>query len=499
MEASVALQTLIDCLREHNILLTRADIEWAFNTDKNVKQIVTFIQKYLNKNTLLSLEEKEIYDSLKSKDLLAPGGPSLSCRPADDQEVATDLAALELENELLKQNIDRLTALKADHEAKLKTENGHQSSLTQNREQLQLSYMSERDQNSAAIDDLEANFRAALTDLQDASGKLNFQMSAMSEITRTDDRLLARLQSIVSDILLASESGGQDLIADASQYADILATLEEQIIKTRIDRVFYNYVANANLEEMEGQPYLDVQELNDLMVEVADVAGMRAKEGLLQPIMQHLTSDNKLKTGSMAQRCNYILNTLSLLDSRNKEAESEITNRNNMQYVSGRMQMLFELSMRDFHDAMQVSRGTEPTKAASTSQQPPIDEKTYIENKLWRSMGIASLTPGEGLSKEIAGRASKLQSKEDLYKQLRATHIKYIQEEGGVVNGLENSVRHIVNHGGAGEGGGGLEQVEEKVKTLSTELGQLASLANARDGSKITIVNNLKDKEMYGS
>ncbi|KAF3906320.1 hypothetical protein ABW20_dc0103475 [Dactylellina cionopaga] len=324
-------------------------------------------------------------------------------------------------------------------------------------------------------------------------------MSAMLELTRNDDRLLARLQTIISDILLASESNGDDLIILASEYAETLAHLEEQTIKTRLDRTFLKYVANADTEEMEGLPYLDAQEFNDLIVEVADVANMRAKEGLLQPILQYLSSDNESKTGNIAQRCAYISNTLALLDARNKEAEVEISNRNNMQSVSGRMQTLFDLSLRDFHDAMQSTARSAASlaKLSTPAVQPqPTDEKmAYIENKLWRSMGIPSLAPREGLAGEITGRTAKLQSKEDLYKQLWATNLKYIQEGKGVVNGLEDSV-------GGREGGGAvahiLDGVEDKVKSISAEVGQLASVANARDIPKMTVMNYLQKKEMYG-
>ncbi|KAK6341251.1 hypothetical protein TWF696_008336 [Orbilia brochopaga] len=497
MDPSSALQQILDCLRDHGALLTRTDVEWAFTGGKNMQQIESFIQNYLNTDSMLSLEEKEIYESLKSKDLLSSDAPPLSSRPVDDHQVSEELAALELQNELLKHNIERMKSLKADHEAKSKTESGYESSLQQNREHLLRSYMSERDQNSAAIDELEATFRACLSDLQDASGKLNFTMSAMSEVTRNDDRLLARLQSMISDILLASESTGDDLITAASEYADMLATLEEQIIKTRLDHTFLKHVVTVNTAEMEGQPYLDAEEFNELMVEVAAVASMRAKEGLLQPILQNLISDSKSKTGSIAQRCNYILNTLALLDARNTEAEAEITNRNNMQYVSGRMQMLFELSMRDFHDAMQnANRGLVQLKAAPVAQSQQQDEMSYVESRIWRSMGTASLTPGEGLAGEIAGQVAKLKSKESLYNQLWATHLKYIQEGSGVVNGMENSVGDIA--GGSALKNRELEAVEDRVKSISAEVGQLAALANARDIPKATVINDLKNKEMYG-
>ena len=131
-------------------------------------------------------------------------------------------------------------------------------------------------------------------------------MSAMSEITRNDDRLLARLQSIVSDIILASERSGDELISTATEYADMLATLEEQIRKTRVDRTFLEYVASDKHKDMEGQPYLDTEEFNELIVEVAEVANMRAKEGLLEPILQHLVADSKARKGSMAVRCSYV-------------------------------------------------------------------------------------------------------------------------------------------------------------------------------------------------
>ncbi|KAF3924852.1 hypothetical protein ABW21_db0204495 [Orbilia brochopaga] len=497
MDPSSALQAILDCLRDHGALLTRADIEWAFTGGKNMQQIESFIQSYLNPKCMLSLEEKELYESLKSKDLVSAESQLLSSRPADDAEVTGELAALELQNELLKQNIERMKSLKTEHEAKSKAEGGYEVSLQENREHLLRSYMSERDQNSAAIDELEATFRACLSDLQDASGRLNFTMSAMSEVTRNDDRLLARLQSILSDILLASESTGDDLISAATEYADMLATLEEQIIKTRLDHTFLKHVVAADTAEMEGQPYLDAEEFNELIVEVAAVASMRAKEGLLQPILQNLISDSKSKTGSIAQRCGYILKTLELLDARNTEAEAEITNRNNMQYVSGRMQMLFELSMRDFHDAMQnASRAALQLKSAPGTQPQPKDEKSYVESRIWRSMGTALLTPGEGgMAGEIAGQEAKLKSKENLYNQLWATHRKHIQEGSGVVNGMENSVGDIA--GGNTLKNRELDAVEEKVKSIGAEVGQLAVLANARDMPKATVINELKNKEMY--
>ncbi|EWC47027.1 hypothetical protein DRE_03789 [Drechslerella stenobrocha 248] len=510
MEPAQALQTVIDNLRGHGALLTRADIEWAFVEGKNMQQIEQFIVQYLNTKSMLSLEEKEmqvplsslyvlhIYESLKSAALLPTGGPPLSSKAATDQHVADELAALELQNELLKQNISRLEDLKANHKAKTKIEDSHQSSLVQNREHLQRVYMSERDQNSAAIEDLETTFRACLADLQDASGKLNFTSSAMSEMTRSDDRLLARLQSMISDLILASESTGDTLISAATEYAEMLAILEEQIIKTRLDHTFLNSVlADEDIDDMEGQPYLDVQEFNDLVVEIPAVASMRAKEGLLQPILQHLVSDSKSKNGSIAQRCGYILNTLSLLDARNKEAEVEITNRNNMQYVSGRMQMLFELSMRDYHDAMQNSgRSASQTKPAAVAQPPAKDEGSYVENKIWRSLGISSSITGDSLKNEIAGQTSKLKSKEGLYDQLWRAHFRHVQEGSGVVGGMVDTVGDIAN-GGSGDAltNRDLQAVEKKVKAVSGEVGHLASLTNARDTSKITVIARLKEQE----
>lgn len=305
--ASAALQTLLDCLREHGALLTRADVEWAFDSEKNVKQIEGFIRRCLGKETLLSLEEREIYEGLKSTDLLSTTAPPLSSRAADDEEVEKELKALEFQNEVLRRDISRLSRLKSEHQAKVKTETAYQTELLQNREHLQRSYASERDQNAAAIDDLESNFRASLSDLQGATGKLDFTMSAMSEITRNDDRLLARLQSTISDILLASERDGDEVISAATEYAEMLATLEEQIIKTRVDRTFLEYVCDEEKHrEMEGAPYIDREEFDELIVEVAEVAGMRAKEGLLEPILEHLVAEGKGRRGSMAVRCAYV-------------------------------------------------------------------------------------------------------------------------------------------------------------------------------------------------
>ncbi|KAK6358350.1 hypothetical protein TWF730_007694 [Orbilia blumenaviensis] len=496
--ASVALKTLLDCLREHGALLTRADVEWAFSSEKNVKQIEAFIRRYLGKETLLSLEEREIYEGLKSADLLSTDAPPLSSRPADDEEVGKGLKALELQNEVLRRDIERLRGLKSEHQAKVKTETACEAELVQSREHLQRSYASERDQSAAAIDDLEGNFRASLLNLQSATGKLDFTMSAMSEITRNDDRLLARLQIMISDILLASERSGDELISTATEYADMLATLEEQIIKTRVDRTFLEYVASSGEhDEMEGAPYIDHSEFEELIVEVAEVAGMRAKEGLLEPILEHLVAEGKGRKGNMEARCGYILNTLAILDARNREAEAEISNRNNMQYVSGRMQTLFDLSMRDFNDAMQAYHRSlvAQAKASSTPQPPAVDEKlAYLESKIWRSMGIASLNPEEGLAKAIEGRTTKLQAKEELYKQLWGTHLKYLQEGEGVVRGLGGCV-------GEGEGGvgGRLGNVEERVKGISTEVGQIAVKANMKDGAKVAVISNLKEKEMYGA
>ncbi|KAF3289640.1 hypothetical protein TWF970_003409 [Orbilia oligospora] len=501
--ASVALQTLLGCLREHGALLTRADVEWAFNSEKNVKQIEGFIPRFLGKDTLLSLEEKEIYDGLKSTDLLSSTVPPLSSRAADGGEVEKELRALEFQNEVLRRDISRLSELKSGHQAKLKTEAAYQTDLLQSREHLQRSYASERDQNAAAIDDLESNFRASISDLQGASGKLDFTMSAMSEITRNDDRLLARLQSIISDILLASERSGDEVMSTATEYAEMLATLEEQIIKTRVDRTFLDYVASyseGKQNEMEGAPYIDREEFDELIVEVAEVAGMRAKEGLLEPILEHLVAEGKGRKGSMAVRCAYILNTLSILDARNREAEAEISVRNNMQYVSGRMQTLFELSMRDFHEAVQAYHRNISSQAKTLPlpqpQQPSaMDEKlAYLESKIWRSMGIASLNPEEGLAKAIEGRTTKLQSKEDLYKQLWEAHLKYLQEGEGVVSGLGNCVGE-----GEGAGGGRLGAVEDRVKGISAEVGQIAMKANGRDMAKAAVINGLKEKEMYGA
>ncbi|KAK6501626.1 hypothetical protein TWF481_009461 [Arthrobotrys musiformis] len=504
MDRASTLQTLLDCLREHGALLTRADVEWAFESEKNVKQIEGFMRRCLGKENLLSLEEREIYEGLKSTDLLSTTAPPMSSRAADDEEVKKELQALEFQNEVLRRDIARLGGLKSEHQAKVKAEKAYQTELVQSREHLQRSYASERDQNAAAIDDLESNFRASLTDLQSAMGKLDFTMSGMSEITRGDDRVLARLQSMISDILLASERDGEEVITAATEYADMLATIEEQIIKTRIDRTFLEYVASSYApdegREMEGTPYIDREEFDELIVEVAEVAGMRAKEGLLEPILERLVAEGKGRKGSMAVRCAYILNTLSILDARNREAEAEISNRNNMQYVSGRMQILFDLSMRDFNEAMQSHHRNLVAQAKTYPLSPPqqqpsaMDEKlAYLESKIWRSMGIASLNPEEGLAKAVEGRTGKLQAKEDLYKQLWGTHLKYLQEGEGVVGGLENCAGE-----GGGASGGRLGAVEERVKGISAEVGQIAVKANARDGAKMAVVNGLKEKEMYG-
>ncbi|KAK6348290.1 hypothetical protein TWF718_006096 [Orbilia javanica] len=499
--ASVALQTLLECLRDHGALLTRADIEWAFNSEKNVRQIEGFIRRCLGKETLLSLEEREIYEGLRSTDLLSTTAPPLGSRAADDEEVERELKALEFQNEMLRRDINRLSQLKSEHQAKVKIETGHQTELLQSREHLQRSYASERDHNVAAIHDLESNFRASLLDLQGATGKLDFTMSAMSEITRSDDRLLARLQSIISDIIVASEKSGDEVISTATEYAEMLATFEEQIVKTRIDRAFLEYVSDSEKHgEIEGAPYIDREEFDELIVEVAEVAGMRAKEGLLEPILEHLVAEGKGRKGSMAVRCAYILNTLSILEARNREAETEISNRNNMQYVSGRMQTLFDLSMRDFNEAIQAQQRNLASQAKALpipqQQQPSaMDEKlAYLESKIWRSMGIASLNPEEGLAKAVEGRTGKLQAKEDLYRQLWGTHLKYLQEGEGVVGGLENCVGE-----GEGAGGGRLGAVEERVKGISAEVGQIAAKANGRDVSKAAVINGLKEKEMYGA
>ena len=61
LSPSQALKLLVDALQKREILITRDDIAWAFESPKTKDELVEFVCKYINDDNLLSLEEKLLY------------------------------------------------------------------------------------------------------------------------------------------------------------------------------------------------------------------------------------------------------------------------------------------------------------------------------------------------------------------------------------------------------------------------------------------------------
>lgn len=193
-----------------------------------------------------------------------------------------------------------------------------------------------------------------------------------------------------------------------------------------------------------------------------------------------------------------ILQTISLLNDRNKSAEAEIAKRNSLRFVSSRVQMLFELSMRDFNDAMVSSYARTVDQKQPASATSASDERSYTESRVWRSLGINSLASGDSLQSELSEQSTRVQAKEDLYKNLASTHSGYLQEEEGIATLLRNFASDSANGEGSGATSQTLKRLEERVKSTGSEIGQIGTLMSTRDVAKAMVMNYLKEKETYG-
>lgn len=61
MDLSEAQSHLLDVLSAHRIPLGSDDVSWAFDNPKTSTPVVDWVEQYLGKDTLVSLEEAEMW------------------------------------------------------------------------------------------------------------------------------------------------------------------------------------------------------------------------------------------------------------------------------------------------------------------------------------------------------------------------------------------------------------------------------------------------------
>jgi hypothetical protein len=321
---------LLDVLNSHNSNLGLDDISWVFEQPKTAVAVTAYINRNLTPATLLTLEEEAVYNHLTRCGAIKPLIPHIS----PSSPVLSDDTLL------------RQTATLFEHTRQLRE---HSATLIKQRETIAVmrsrrraehdrrrkseaarirKWASERDEISAAVDDLIGILKEEVADLRETLTDQVRDADQIQAVLESDDRVLARLERLSEGLVVPEDdddSGAE--VARVQGLVEKLAVMEGAAIRSKLDRVFLENSTGVGEETETGQEELDGLRagIDSLYGDIPVVAQGAARAQFLTPLIASITTARMRRGDNWAIGGDYIITVLSHLRARNDAIASLLT------------------------------------------------------------------------------------------------------------------------------------------------------------------------------
>ncbi|KAI9855618.1 MAG: hypothetical protein M1824_005945 [Vezdaea acicularis] len=320
MDKAEALQCLLAALRERDIPLTRNDVQWAFDSPKTSTEIIRYVQQHLGPDTLLSGEELTLYKKLESNGTvrnITANQDISSVVPILDNDLKSAIASLESSTAAIQQHNDELRAQHDVIKALLQQKDQDDSVRKKAVQRQQRKYALEKQQVASAADEIALNLESQLS-LWQGNAKVGPEMlrSTIRDLLRDDDKLLARLQSLIGEAAKSGSDEGEAVRDRALSLGSRLAVFQAEAIRERLDRVFIESLekagaakgANGQSSTSQAETEALQEELESLYSEIDSVAEMASLQEYVHPLSRQLDMKKSRGQETRASILNYVRN-----------------------------------------------------------------------------------------------------------------------------------------------------------------------------------------------
>ncbi|PWW77901.1 hypothetical protein C7212DRAFT_362492 [Tuber magnatum] len=293
MDPTEASQKLLQALSAHEIPLGAEDVLWAFDNAKTADPVTQWIERYITDETLVSLEELEIYNHLKKTGALSKlqkAHPELGfVRPRSEEDLAIEIEGLRKSTELLRQHTAQLRRQKAAlkfMKDRTKADKERKRKLDERRRR---KWLFQKEDLQAAIDDLLSILKEEIVDLKQYMKESAVDVEGVNKMLESDDRVLARLERLAGGVVVGGDGDdGKEVVERSTNVFRRLSTLSAAALKTRLDRIFLEVAGSHNSENNDPGAEELQKDLESLYAEIASVAEMAAEQEFLQPVLDEV-------------------------------------------------------------------------------------------------------------------------------------------------------------------------------------------------------------------
>ncbi|KAF2264093.1 hypothetical protein CC78DRAFT_568595 [Lojkania enalia] len=323
MAEEEAAHHLLNVLEERELDVDLDKILAAFEDEDKKRDVASWVNEYLNEDTLLTKEELELYQTLKRKGVLHQyENDEEPIRPILDHELLSAIdslqsstAAIEEQCKFLEAQRDALMALKALDKPNLSVE--HMRNERRRREN------QEKARLDVAVDDVSATITDQLADTQREVDAEKASLRAyVTERLASDDKILTALPGIVSKIVSEPKASEDERSVD--QWCKAIISFRTAEIKKRVDTVYLTSLDNATSEDLSNMPKVELlerkealqAELETLNSEIASVAEMVVEHELRRPINELKERKERERILARSAWLKYVLTTLEYMGKR---------------------------------------------------------------------------------------------------------------------------------------------------------------------------------------
>ncbi|KAL0257175.1 hypothetical protein SLS55_007985 [Diplodia seriata] len=306
------LTRLLTILRERRIPLTRDDVQWAFDSVKTQNDAVSWVDEYLQSETLLSKEE------LALGRVEAP-----EIQPLRDDGIQAAIEALEASTTAIDQQTKTLE-VQMDALLELRTQNAEPSNAVRRKlDERRKKNTSEKSQLDFDIEGLsDAINDRVLSSLKQTKSAASGLTSVVNDRFTSDDRMLSAISKLSSRIEPPVEE--QFDVQTIDKWCTSLVSFRAASIRARVERIFQETLENGGHSEearQSGEEALTEkdalrEELETLHSEITSVAEMGVEQELRRPILQTLEQGQGQQKRLQIRWLDYILASLEYMTNR---------------------------------------------------------------------------------------------------------------------------------------------------------------------------------------
>ncbi|KAH0608398.1 uncharacterized protein H6S33_001532 [Morchella sextelata] len=335
MDPSEAQSRLLRELESHQIPLTSDDVSWAFSNTKTAVPVTDWVERYLGKDTLVSLEEAEIYNHLKKTGALSKlqkQHPELhTVRPRFEDELRVETEQLARSTEMLRRQTAQLQRQGAMLRAMKAKAGAEEEGRRRMEERRRMKWAAEMENEQAAIDDLLGILREEVADFKQNTKASSVDLEGVEKMLRSDDRVLGRLGRLADGVIVSGDEGaeGNEVVERVTVLVKKLSMLSAASLKARLDRMFLEIVNPKNNTNSADNPDADAiaelkQDLESLYSEIPSVAQMAAEQEYLRPVIKEVENGKKKASEGLQVGGAYIRDVLMHLQKRNASAAERL-------------------------------------------------------------------------------------------------------------------------------------------------------------------------------